>query len=434
MSISRNDIEIINHARKSLLFSGNDEWVRKKENGASALFDVTMGSFDGAEVCELVGLFLLHQIKGRFENADIGLYRDDGLALFSNLSPSKAESVKKSLVEIFKQNGLNITVDANLKIVNFLDITINLFNNTYYPYRKPNDTPLYIHKSSNHPNQIIKNLPDMINRRLCKISCNEIEFGIAKSYYTAALKNSGFSEELTYKNYEKSKRNRRRNILYFNPPFSKTVKTNVGKEFIKLIKKHFTLDHPFRSLFNKNNLKVSYSCMPNIENIIKGHNVKVLSDAEKQERNCNCRRKSLCPLQGECLSKCVVYKAKVLTDDCEKIYYGSCMGSFKERYANHKKSFTRREYGKETRLSQYVWSLKDKNKQFQIAWEIAKKCVPYKSSSRRCDLCLTEKLYIVQGDAKNTLNERSEIANKCRHSNKFSYSAFLKKRISKILT
>jgi len=81
-----------------------------------------------------------------------------------------------------------------------------------------------------------------------------------------------------------------------------------------------------------------------------------------------------------------------------------------------------------------IWSLKDKNKQFEIAWEIAKKCVPYKSSSRRCD-CLTEKLYIVQGDAKNTLNERSEIANKCRHSNKFSYSAFLKqKRISKILT
>ena len=163
--------------------------------------------------------------------------------------------MKKDLVEVFKENGLKITADANLKIVHFLDITINLNNFTYYPFRKPNDNPLYIHKNSNHPKQIIKNLPEMINRRLCDISCNEEVFDKAKPVYTTALRNSGFQDELNYKTYEKSSKNRRRNVMYFNPPFSKNVKTNIRKEFIKLVSKHFTLDHKLRPLFNKNNQK-----------------------------------------------------------------------------------------------------------------------------------------------------------------------------------
>ena len=127
-------------------------------------------------------------------NANIGLYRDDGLAIFSNLTPLKAERAKEDLVEIFKKNDLRITVDANLKIVDFLDVTLNLKTNTYYPFRKPNDMPLYIHKNSNHPEQIIRQLPDMINRRICQLSCNKNEYDKAKPTYEKALKESGFNE------------------------------------------------------------------------------------------------------------------------------------------------------------------------------------------------------------------------------------------------
>ena len=434
IDVSVKDVEIIMYARESLLFSEKEEWIRKKESMVTDLFDVTMGSYDGAEVCELVGLFLLNQIKERLgKTAEIGLYRDDGLALLPGISAQKAERMKKDLVEVFKENGLKITVDANLKIVHFLDITMNLNNFTYYPFRKPNDNPLYIHKNSNHPKQIIKNLPEMINRRLCDISCNEEVFNKAKPVYTTALRNSGFQDELKYKTYEKSSKNRRRNVMYFNPPFSKNVKTNIGKEFLKLVSKHFTPDHKLRPLFNKNNLKISYSCMPNVEKIIKAHNVKILNDVEEGSRKCNCRRKNLCPLRGECLTECVVYKAEVSSEDGKKVYYGSCEGSFKERFTNHQKSINRKEYRKETRLSQYVWNLKDRKKQFEIAWCIVKKCSPYKPASRKCDLCLTEKLVIVEGDSKLMLNERSEIANKCRHSNKFSYRTVLKKKFLKIL-
>jgi len=75
-------------------------------------------------VCELVGLFLLSEIRKRLGSADIGLYRDDGLAIFPNLSGTKADRIRKDLIDIFKQNGLNITIETNLKVVDFLDVTL----------------------------------------------------------------------------------------------------------------------------------------------------------------------------------------------------------------------------------------------------------------------------------------------------------------------
>ena len=86
-------------------------------------FDVGMGSFDGAENCELVGLFLLSQLQHL--NINIGLYRDDGLAV-SNLTRKQTETVKQNICKIFDLNGLKITIEANMKSVDFLDITMDL--------------------------------------------------------------------------------------------------------------------------------------------------------------------------------------------------------------------------------------------------------------------------------------------------------------------
>ena len=125
-----------------------------------------MGSYDGAEICELVGLYTLSILTKRYGKEKIGLYRDDGLAVFKDISGSRADSIRKEITNIFKKLGLNITIDSNLKITNFLDITLNLNNGKHYPYRKPNDRPMYIHKQSNHPPNIIKNLPASISRRI----------------------------------------------------------------------------------------------------------------------------------------------------------------------------------------------------------------------------------------------------------------------------
>ena len=76
-NVTESDIQIIKHARRSLLFSKDNQWVKK--NGDEQ-FDVTMGSYDGAEVCELVGLYLLSKISPIMSRDSVGLYRDDGLA------------------------------------------------------------------------------------------------------------------------------------------------------------------------------------------------------------------------------------------------------------------------------------------------------------------------------------------------------------------
>ena len=147
-------------------------------------FDITMGSYDGAETCELVGLFLLFQLQHL--NINIGLYRDDGLASCS-LPPHQIENNKKQICKIFKDNKLDITIEANLKVVDFLDVTLDLNTGTFRPFIKPNDTPLYVHKQSNHPPNILKNIPLAINKRLSSISSNDQIFKQAAPIYQKSL-------------------------------------------------------------------------------------------------------------------------------------------------------------------------------------------------------------------------------------------------------
>ena len=73
-------------------------------------FDVTMGSYDGAETCKLEGNFLLSQLQNL--NINTGLYRDNGLAI-SNTTPRDTENIKKEICCIFNHNRLWITIEAN---------------------------------------------------------------------------------------------------------------------------------------------------------------------------------------------------------------------------------------------------------------------------------------------------------------------------------
>ena len=104
-----------------------------------------MGSFDGAEICELVGLYLLNILKNEFGGKNIRLCRDDGLSCFENKSGPELEKIEKKICKIFKDNGLNITTETNLHITEYLDVTFNLKTGKYYPYRKQNNSFQYIH-------------------------------------------------------------------------------------------------------------------------------------------------------------------------------------------------------------------------------------------------------------------------------------------------
>ena len=214
-------------------------------------------------ITELVGLYILHGLCAKYGKDSIGLYRDDGLAVFKNISGPTAERIKKDITKHFKNHGLNITIQTNMKTVNYLDVTFNLNSGTYHPYRKPNDQPLYINTKSNHPPRIIKQLPDNISRRISNLSCNETEFNKTKPIYENALKSSGLTHTLTYNNQgppTRTMKNRQRNIIWYNPPYNQNIRTNIGYTFRKLISKHFPKTHRFHSIFNKNNLRISYSC------------------------------------------------------------------------------------------------------------------------------------------------------------------------------
>ncbi|XP_070575105.1 uncharacterized protein [Ptychodera flava] len=243
-------VDIIMHSRKTLLFDDITPWI-KREN--KDLFDVAMGSFDGAEICELVGLYILGTLAKKYDKNHIGLYRDDGLGVLS-----KADKIRKEITKIFRDIGLKITIETNQKITNFLDVTFNLNDGKFYPYRKPNDQTMYVRKQSNHPPIIINHIPDAISKRISTISSDKGIFGKYKGQYNTALKASGYTEQIEFTRTNQSARrsnNRKRHITWFNPPFSKNVETNIGRKFLQLVDKYFPKGSKLHKTFNRNTIK-----------------------------------------------------------------------------------------------------------------------------------------------------------------------------------
>ena len=147
---------------------------------------------------------------------------------------------------------------------------LNLTNGKYMPYTKPGNIPLYVHKKSNHPPRIIENLPKSINRRLSEISFDAHLFNEAAPLYQKALDESGYNHRLTFSPptaqiTNSARRNRRKDITWYNPPFSRNVATNVGRSFLKILDEEFPNNHRLHKIFNRNTVKINYSCMPNLK-------------------------------------------------------------------------------------------------------------------------------------------------------------------------
>ena len=218
------------------------------------------------------------------------------------------------------------------------------------------------------------------------------------------------------------KRKRERNILWFNPPYSEHVKTNIGHEFLRLLTKHFPPTHRLHKICNKNNVKVNYSCMSNMASIISRHNKTLLDKRAKSNYTIqfyNCRNKANFPLEGRCCQSSVVYKAAITSGGAAKHYYRCSETEFKARFYNQNQSFKSRQKSNSTELSKAVWRAKNASEDPSFKWSTIAHPAPYQPSARTCNLCLTEKLYILQADLSTTLNKKSELNSKCRHTNKF---------------
>ena len=177
-------ITTIFQARKSLLFDKTSVWVKKDNSD----FDVTLGNYDGAEVCELVGLYLLDLLTNEFGKHNMFLKHVSHVSKTFQAQIQRKE--KRKCVKYSKK--MVFTVECNLAITDFLDITFDLKSGTHCPYRKQNNEMSYINKQSNHPPSIIKQIPSMISKRVSDISCDSDHFNKAAPDYSTALKKKWF--------------------------------------------------------------------------------------------------------------------------------------------------------------------------------------------------------------------------------------------------
>ena len=202
------------------------------------------------------------------------------------------------------------------------------------------------------------------------------------------------------------------------------VQSNVGRDFLHLLDTAFPPQNPLHKLFNRQTVKLSYRCMPNMAQKISRHNAKVLKDdlQAQQPMGCNCDNgpeigPAFCPVQGECKTKSVVYQATVKETNSDKTetYTGLTSRPFKTRYNEHLNDSRNPANRIKTKLSSHLWNLKDNGRDYEITWKLLERAPTHNPITKKCRLCLKEKFYIMYHSGGSTLNKRNEVFNTCRH-------------------
>ena len=189
-------------------------------------------------------------------------------------------------VRLFKlQFQLSFVCQTNLKSVNLLDVTLDLTTHKYNPYNKPSNLPLYINVKPHKPPNIIKNLPENMSRCIYKLLSDKSVFDISKDLYNSEHSSSGFKYKAKFnpdlnKNISR-KKNRKRKVIWFNPPYCSNVSINIGERFLTILDRPFPKSHELYKIFTRNNVKISYSSLPNFPPIT--YTIKSLSTTKSQK-------------------------------------------------------------------------------------------------------------------------------------------------------
>ena len=139
-------------------------------------------------------------IGNKYNPNNIGLYRDDGLAVFKNTSGPQSEKIKKTFQKMFKNKALDIIINCNIKIVNYLDVTLSLKDGSYRPYKKLNDEINYIHVNSDHPPIHFKTTSSVNRKTVIIFIIIYINFRRSWAIYEQCLSNCRYKENLNYCN------------------------------------------------------------------------------------------------------------------------------------------------------------------------------------------------------------------------------------------
>ena len=172
--------------------------------------------------------------------------------------------------------------------------------------------------------------------------------------------------------------------------------------------------------------------MNNTKQTINNHNKCILNSSKpfndtanntntKDTKTCSCQQKNTCPLNGNCLQSSLIYRATVTRKDnsTTETYIRLTENDFKTRYRNHTASFQHTKHRNSTKLSKHIWTLKENNIDHFILWHILSSRSPYNNASKRCNLCLKEKLLIIHQPELSSLNKRNQHVSSCHHRNNY---------------
>ena len=173
----------------------------------------------------------------------------------------------------------------------------------------------------------------------------------------------------------------------FNPTYDQGVKTDIDREFLKIIDRCFPSTHKLHNILNKKHGK----------NIIHFYaKCEIETRARNREKMQLPKKKHRVPAGRRMLRKRNDNQATVKCEGKEEMYVGLTATDFKDRLANHKSSFKTKSESSATELSKYVWQLKEKNLNYSMKWNISSRApqTQYNNKAKRCNLCLAEKYYI----------------------------------------
>lgn len=179
---------------------------------------------------------------------------------------------------------------------------------------------------------------------------------VRKKDYEKALKEEGHITNLVFTLHK----SRSKDTIRFNPAFNLQLKTKIRKIF-KLLDKHFP-KNLLAKVFNRNMMKLSYSCTGNLKNVIKSPKILEMERSGRGEKKkSNCRNENNCPLDGECYTEGIIYTAEVSDNNCfKKTYIGCIEDPFKKRFYNHASSFRLRSYRSDTKFADCVWKYRER--------------------------------------------------------------------------
>ena len=245
------------------------------------------------------------------------------------------------------------------------------------------------------------------------------------------MRRSGRKSEIKYETspHPNKRRSRKRKIIRFNPPYSEHVCTNIGREFLRLLTKNFPSTYRLHKTCNKRNVKLSYSCMPNMANLISKHNktvVKRKTNFSSTTPPCNCRVKASRPLKKKCREKCIIYKATLTSDDSTMHYLGSCETEFKARFYITARALNTNEKAMLPNFQRHSGLTKPMEKALKLFGKLSYK-PPLTNQGQGLACCVSQKSALFSKHIAypaTLLNKRTELMGKCRHINKFKLKNF----------